>query len=165
MAAGWLPCKLSLELKGACEKHRRALQGGVGASAIAWSSVTWPWRTPTLSALAMSYALRAWLYTSAAGWNQSAGIEAPADPGERACGHSWGRRVWTNWPSSPEIQQWHSKTASGKLLHREPGSAAQWQPRGVGGGVGGKSEREEDICITLLYGRNQRDIVKQVSSN
>ena len=80
-----------------------------------------------------------------------------------------------NWQSSMEVDAlpYGKQIASGNLLGDTASSAsAPWQPRGVQWGGGGREARQEgDIYIytcdwfVLMYGGNQHNNVKQLSSN
>ena len=94
---------------------------------------------------------------------------------EKTCVHKEGRRGWDelrkwHWStritickadSQWELAEWHSKLKPSAL----------WQPRGVGwGGRWGGVSRGSGHMYTygwfmLMYGRNQYNVIKQLSSN
>ena len=93
---------------------------------------------------------------------------------EETCGHSGGRGGGADWESSVETYTlpYVKQMASGNLLC-DTGSSTQCsgQSRGVGwggkweGGSGGRGHMYTCGWFMLMCGRNQHNIIKQLSSN
>ena len=99
-------------------------------------------------------------------WTYTQGSNGDADIEKKLVNSGGEGEGGKNWESSIETYP-----LSYLKWLRELKSSALWQPRGLGwggGGMGGSRRREHMYTygqFMLMYGRNQHNIVKQLSSN
>ena len=95
--------------------------------------------------------------------------------GEQTCGHSAGRRGWGEWRqrhgNSIHHHAWDRELVRMRCVTQGARPRALWQHRGLAwggrqeGGAGGRGPRETCGWLMLMWGRDQHNVVKQLSSN